>query len=93
MHFDSQRARDSLGTQGLELPHLPEELLVAIFQQQRLSMLAVKALLRSLFTLGNIRQEAAGPDLSRGKSKEGQASPLALSLHIANAFLLIRPLI
>lgn len=56
-------------------------------------MLAVKALLRSLFTLGNIWQEAAGPDLSRGKSKEGQASPLALSFHVANAFLLIRPLI
>jgi hypothetical protein len=51
-------------------------------------MLAVIGLLGSLFTLGDIWQEAASPNLSKGKHKEEQASPLSLSLRITNVFLL-----
>lgn len=50
-------------------------------------------LLGSLFALGNIWQETASPNLSRGKHKEEQASPLSLSLQITNVFLLPSPLI
>lgn len=38
-------------------------------------MLTVVALLGSIFTLGNIWQEAAGPNLSRDKNREEQACP------------------
>lgn len=43
-------------------------------------MLAVIGLLGSLFTLGNIWQETASPNLSRGEHREEQVSPLSLSL-------------
>lgn len=56
-------------------------------------MLAVIALLRPFFTLDNIGQETAGPNLSKGENKEEQASPLSLSLHITNASLWSHPLI
>ena len=80
------KARLSVRVKGLV--YLPEELLVTIFQKQRFSMLAVIGLLGSLFTLGDIWQEAASPNLSKGKHKEEQASPLSLSLRITNVFLL-----